>query len=339
MKIAHISDIHINVNASRLGKLKFDNKGRNPVYINRLAILDDCILTALAKGCEAIILTGDIFDKDKPFPQDYQDLYNILNPIKDKIYMLFGNHDEMTSKGSGLGPIRDMGFNVSLKPEIVYLNGVSVVMAPWGTTLDQIAELGSQDNDLLAYHAGVKSKEYQWVEVDGETGNVHIEDLMKLGFKGVLLGHHHGQCNLVDNIWYAGSPECYNFGEEKDKKGFLIWDVSCETIKIEQINTNHLFPEYKTFTPIEFLSLEDKGINAYVRIKGEVSEEDRIEIIKKMKEFECLDYTYELISKTKSKRVARIKGTSEDDILTNYFKENNIENIKELLELHHETRQ
>jgi len=207
----------------------------------------------------------------------------------------------------------------------------TLYFAPWGVPIKEKLE-----GKILVLHAGVRTNDYSWVETEGEIGNYTLNELESLGCKAIMLGHHHNQCSLTRNIWYAGSPEVFNFGEENDSKGFLLWDIYDSNVEIHGISTEGLYPKYKTFTPEKFLQYKDKGIDAFIRIKGEVNESDKQDIIKKVKEFDCLDYQLDLSIQHKNKRVLNLKGTSEEEILRNYLKAKNVENIPSLLKTHHE---
>jgi DNA repair exonuclease SbcCD nuclease subunit len=321
--VAQISDIHLNINATQLGKLKLGANGDNLTYVNKRKILKYCVDQAIEHKAEQVFLSGDIFDKNKPFPQEYVDLNEILKPIKDKVKLLYGNHDEMTSKGCGLHPLVAMGYDVALElttwDKFFYL-------CPWGKLDYSQIEEGS----VLVLHAGVKTSDHDWVEVEGEQGNVHLADLQALGCRGIMLGHHHAQVELAPKIWYAGSVSCETFGEENDKKGMLIWDITRDSTVVKPISTHHLFPVYKTFTPEEF-SNESSCVGALIRVKGEVSEAERLSIIKKLKDFDCLDFKLDLTIKRKHQKVTKLSGVNDRDTLKNYLVGKGCENIDEIL--------
>jgi DNA repair exonuclease SbcCD nuclease subunit len=332
MKIGHCSDLHIDISATRLGKLRLKD-GKNEVYLNRLSILDHIINTFIQEKVDMIVLSGDIFDKPKPFPQEYYDVDQILKKVKDKVYLMNGNHDEFTQKGCGLQPFESMGYKVALEKttfdKLVYFN-------PWGLPIKK-EEKKHLEGKILVLHAGVKTASAKWVEVEGEDGNYHLHDLAYLNCMAILLGHHHSQIELSHGIWYAGSPEVYNFGEEKDTKGFLIWDITNSGLnKVIQFSTKGLYPDYKTFTCAEFLNYDDKGIDAYIRIKDEVTEVERQDILKKIKNFDCLDYQLDLNIRQQHKKVIKLSGSSDEEILKNYLKSKSIENISSILKTHHE---
>ncbi len=332
MKILHTGDWHISIMATRLGRVRPNNE----VHKNRVKILNHIVQTALDEEVDYVVVPGDIFDKATPYPMDYWELIQILDPLyvyEIPVILLCGNHDENTTKGSGLHPLQGRGYFVGLELEAQPIDDTHFIIAPWGSRLEDIAELSTKDSIILL-HAGIKTEQFKWVELEGEDTNFHLNDLLALDYKAIMLNHFHSQAQLAPNIWYSGSPDnVHGFSEEKDIKGFLIWEINGKDVKVTQHSTKGLYPEYKTFTPKEFLAYPEKGIEAYVRVKGEVSEQERLDIIKKMKEFECLDYIYDLSSKTKNKVIAKIEGKSDTDILTNYLKSKNVKNIDELVKL------
>lgn len=335
MKIFHISDIHLNANATILGKLKIEN-GINSTYANRLIVLQWLINKAENEKADLIIISGDIFDKSKPFPSEYCDLIRILAPVTNKVHVIHGNHDEFVNGGCSHELLRNVGIWCYFKPFPTDISDLGpFIFARWGTTLKELEQSVDDcaDAPILVSHCGIWSNNNKWVELDGESGNFSLEDIQKLGCCAVLLGHHHNQTELAKNIWYAGSPEIFYFGEENDQKGALIWTINGPTdVTVERVSTNHLLPPWKTFKPDEFLEYGNE-FDGYVRVKGEVDEKERLLIIKKLQEFKCIDYKIELQNRVKKNRVFQLKGKSDAEILQNYLKSKDIKNVKELVKL------
>jgi DNA repair exonuclease SbcCD nuclease subunit len=332
MRILHTGDLHIGITSTRMGKPTTAAKTRE----KRLEIIKYVIQQGIAENVDIYAIPGDIFDKSQPYPQDYADLIEILEVIpKDKhIFMVYGNHDEPTSKGLGLSVIQQSRFNklhVAFGLKQLVCNTYNFILAPWGSKLEDIREQ-MLDNNILLFHAGVKDENHHWVELEGEEGNYHLDDLWGLGCKAIMLGHYHNQQELAPGIWYSGSVDnVHGFSEENDVKGALLWDIGKE-ITVTPISTAHLVDKYKTFKPDEFLEFGDE-FDGYVRVKGEVDEKERLTIIKKLADFKCLDYKIDLVNKVKKNRVFRLEGRSDNEILTNYFKQKNVQGIKELLKL------
>lgn len=335
MRILHTSDWHININATRMGKPSTSAVTRS----QRLIALRYVIQYGIDNGATVFVIAGDVFDKAQPWGQDYADLISILDMIPDTsiILMIFGNHDEFTTKGAGLQAIKERRNNIfiALELETFSHKGYNFILAPWGSKLDDIRNIidGTKYPCILVLHGGVKDENHHWVEVEGEEGNYHLDDLKGLGCKAVMLGHYHNQAELAPGIWYAGSPDnVHGFSEENDIKGALLWNIG---EKVTQISTTPLIPNYHTFTPEEFLG--DDGTNnhftGYIRIKGEVDDKERLQILKKLSDYKCLDYKVDLTNKTKKVRVFELKGNTDQEILENYFAQKGIKDTKELLKL------
>lgn len=331
MRIAHIGDIHININSTRLGKISSAPKVRE----NRLKIFNYTLSMAVKDNVDLIILAGDIFDKSQPYPQDYQDLIEALEIVENTpIFMINGNHDEITSKGCGLEVI-DLP-SIFTKPTIFNDKDLdhSFILCPWGTPMDFIKRSIEECHfeAIVILHGGVRSESHSWVEVDGEQGNYSLKELEECGAKAIMLSHFHGQKMLAPHIWYAGSPDnVHGFGEENDEKGFLIWDIDKE-VSVKQYSTNDMVDIFQTIDPHTFLNLTDFE-GGYLRIKGEVNEKERLDIIKALKDFKCLDYKLDLTSIQKKIKVDTLTGKNEQEVLKNYFKKKGIKHEKELLKL------
>jgi len=341
MKLLSTSDWHININAARMGKPTTAAQTRE----KRLAILRYVIQQGIDNDVDVYYIAGDTFDKSQPYPQDYADLIDILNmiPKTKTIFIINGNHDEWTAKGVGLQVIEKYRDNIiiivetsqfSRKDETTDEFEYNVILAPWGSKLETIKKLTESAPNLqpiLIFHAGVKDEKHHWVELEGEEGNYHLDDLKALKCKAIILGHYHNQQELAPGIWYNGSPDnVHGFSEENDTKGALIWDIG-EKVTVTPISTNHLVDKYKTFTPEQFMEVEE--FDGYVRVKGEVDEKERLLIIKKLIDFKCLDYSVDLKNKTRNNRVFQLEGQTDQEILGNYLKQKDIKNIKEILKL------
>lgn len=331
MKILHTGDWHININSTRLGKPNTASMVRK----NRLEILQHVIKIAIEEeDVDIVCLPGDLFDKSQPYPQDYEDLINILRPVEDRVtFIIPGNHDEITLKGCGLQVI-GQSHALGLTPQWVDTQEYSFILCPWGTPLDFIKKsIGKCPLEaIVLLHGGVQSESHSWVEVDGEQGNYSLKELEECGATAIMLSHFHGQKMLAPHIWYAGSPDnVHGFSEENDEKGFLIWYVNKDNITVKQYSTKQFIDNWKTVTPQEFFNLSN--FNGYLRIKGEVNDKERLDIIKILKDFECIDYKLDLTSVQKKIKVDTLTGKNDQDILTNYFKKKGIKNYKELLKL------
>ncbi len=339
MKILQVSDVHLDFYAKRLGSLHIVN-GENIVYKERVDRLRAIIQIGLEQKVDAFALTGDIHNKSRPTPQEYYDFYQLLDliPPEISIFVIPGNHDESTDRGCPLQPLvgRRANITVVLEPTFYNFKGIGLILAPWNTPFEKISKMVSGldalhvQKKMLLYHVGVLTKGFNWGEISGESGQVDLEDLEKLNLDAIMLGHYHGQVELSKNIWYAGSPECFNFGEERHEKGFLIWNIDKE-VTVTPFKTD--YPRFYTFDAKEFLALVTPKIDGYVRVTGEVSEEERAQVISKLRDFECLDSKLDLTSQMKTRKLFSLKGKSNIEILQNYLEGKGVENIEKLIDI------
>lgn len=342
MKVLHVSDVHLDFYATRLGSMKIEN-GENVYHKERVQRLKSILETGVEQKVELIIVTGDLHNKSKPPPKEYADLFEVLDIVPQNIPILVipGNHDEVTSRGCALQPLagRRPNIFVALKIATIEWRGVTVVLAPWGTPVSEIEEWCKdlKDRHILAYHTGVLNGQLNWGEVADEKATCELNSLINLGFDHVMLGHYHGQGPLDPDrkIWYAGSPECFNFGEQDQMKGYLIWDL--ETKTASPMPTTH--PYFVTLKSEDLLAGKERlpvSDGFYVRIQGEVDEIERAKIVDICKEHK--NVKFDLKNKLKQERLVSIKGISNQDILAKYFtlKKVPTDQQNELIPLHDE---
>ena len=326
MQVAQISDIHIDYYATRLGAMKLEN-GINIYHKERIELFASMVKTVIASHCEVLVISGDLFNKSKPTPQEYADVMSILDSVSAAsilVLIIPGNHDEITSRGCALQPFigRRPLIRVALVPTIIPCQGLNFLLVPWGVPFSEVQQLRKQiqyNNCILVYHTGVMNGTLNWGETADEAATCTLKELESLDCDAVMLGHYHGQGPLdkANKIWYAGSPECFNFGEEGQTKGFLIWNF--EQGHLSGVERRHLLNTviYQTITPDQVQT--GYSFPGYLRIKGDVSEVERARIIKTMKTVECAGYKLELMSSSKAQRIVQVSGRTNKEILGNYF--------------------
>lgn len=64
-----------------------------------------------------------------------------------------------------------------------------------------------------------------------------------------------------------------------------------------------------------------------------MDDKGRLEVIKKVAEFDCLDYKLELESKVKRNKVFRLEGKTIEQVLKSYLKGKGHEDVEGLLRL------
>ena len=335
IKILHSGDLHVDFNATILGSQNIVN-GVNQYHVNRIKRIENMITDSIKEGINIIIIGGDVHNKKHPPAQEYADLYTILDAIPNdiQVYIIPGNHDESTSIGSPLLPLYNRRKNIHVIFEVtsIPINNITFTFAPWGTPVEQLKIMDTSVSNFLVYHVGVTgTKGMNWGEMIDEPGTIHIDQLKNLNYNGILLSHHHDQVELYTHIWYAGSPECFNFGEAEQKKGYLIWEIEKNgNCKVIQKHTS--FPKFKIINYQDFLQTEDLEnlSNYYIRIDGEITSQERLNVFKKMKTCNCLGVKYNLKMRTDKHKSLHIPGKTHGEILLNFLQRNNKFNLQQL---------
>ncbi len=343
MKILHVSDVHIDYYASYLGSMKLKD-GVNLYHKERVERFRQIIKEGLEAGAEVIAITGDFHNRVKPPPQEYADVYEVFDsiPTRVPVFIIPGNHDEMTARGCALQPLVGRKPNIFPALQLTTINykDVDFILAPWGTPYDAILtwcrEAKESGNmQVLLYHAAVDGPNMTWGENEGEQGTVSVKQLKELGCDAIMLGHYHGQVALADNIWYAGSPECYNFGEVEQTKGYIMWEKIDKTIlprPVVKWDVTWAY-EFETITVEELLTHHYFGKH-FIRIVGQVTEEQRLLVLMEVRELEMKGSKVKLLvtNALADKRVFA-SGGSDLEILSNWLKDKNVSKKDKLLAL------
>lgn len=363
MRILQLSDLHINTTAKRKMTFFFTKKHLSIAEerINRIYYFLHKLVREQEKKIDLIVFSGDIFDKRIPLAEDYASFIEILYYIKETLdtpyCILSGNHDDETSlRKSPLHTLEHLftekrdnyqehtgfrkGFAVS-EPQIFSIQGFNVILCPWGTSYTQMSALKEYVKDysgMYFMHVGVNDGKSHWAETELESGVISLQSLKELQ-SAIGIGHFHGQMELANNIWYCGSPECYNFGEENQEKGALIWEIiQGESIKAVPISAPYL--HYKTYG-INFLQIEDnlQDKQCYIRLKAEVTLEQYKLLLEKVKKHTCLGAYVQLQfykNDYKNIRFIRPKGNEAFiKILLDKNKNLSDEHKKDVLEKHY----
>lgn len=345
VRIAQISDVHLNFAAQRLGNQKIVD-GHNVYYRERLTRLQHMIDAAVYAEVDAIVISGDLHDKPRPVPQEYDDAKRILDQVPSTIPILIiaGNHDEASAKGSPVSVLADWRPHVTVVSHYwryLCLPTFEVLLAAWGADYHEIAaflqELPRQAKPrVLVGHLAVTGTNITWGEIEGEVGTVTLDDLQRLPVDAVLLGHHHEQRILAPGIAYAGSPECFGFGEEAQRKGWLLWGFTPGQLAHIQGQATD-YPRYVTTSVQELLDTDPEVYrDCYLRVRGEVSQQSRPLLLSLLRTLPVAGFTNETTFLGRSRPLTTLTGKSPDELLRQYFAEKRIPHIETLLSLDRE---
>lgn len=252
-RIAHLADLHFDVEhlGDALASFRFAGQA------------------AIDRGCSALVLAGDIWDRGISVSEK-----SPLNPVADEIcavaeYMpvviLKGNHDPAGSLDILARLKTHYPVTVASTPRVECINGIHFSLMPYPYKSWLLAQsTGSQDEtDLVAsdalraivrgfaatyatagidrphvlvYHGNVSGCQVE----SGQTmlgGDVMISagDLEESGADYIALGHIHMRQRLGTRCYYAGSLYHCNFGEHDQKAMNIatIWPGGHELEEVE----------------------------------------------------------------------------------------------------------
>lgn len=242
MKIIHTADIHL---GSKINTFPKDiSDARKEELRNSFKRMVDF---ARNNEVQAIIISGDLFESDRPFQKDKDFFFSIVknNPSID-FYYLRGNHDESSDseKYSNLKTFSNEWTSYDLGE--VILTGVEMT-SDNATSIYSTLSLSENKLNVVMLHG----------EVSDSVGVDKI-NLIKLKDKNVdylALGHYHSySTGAIDNrgvYAYSGCLEGRGYDETGDK-GFILLTIS-DKITHEFIP----FSERK----ISLISVDVSGLN------------------------------------------------------------------------------
>ena len=244
MKLLHTADWH-------LGKTL---KGQN-LLDDQKFIIDEIFSVINDEKPDAILISGDIYDRAVP-PPDAVELFNeTLNRFAEKnlkTLIISGNHDSATRLNFGSKLFRSknifIGAKIADEPENIVLEDnfgeIYFSLIPFVDS-EKISEIilsarkkiPKNKRSVALAHAFLTGGEESESERKfvGGSGNVSAEIFANYNY--VALGHlHKPQKISTENIKYAGSPLKYSFDEVNHKKSVTIIDIfSSGEVKTKEI--------------------------------------------------------------------------------------------------------
>lgn len=221
MKMIHCADIHLGSKMeAKLPKEKADER-RAEVR----ASFEKMVQYAKREGVKAILLSGDVFDSDRPLKKDKAFFYSVVrhNPEIDFLY-LRGNHDSMESyTEADLDNLKLFG----TEWKCYDYDGVTVAgieMAPENAlSLYTSLQLNPQRTNIVMLHGQTASV--------SEMDKIHLAKLKNRHIDYLALGHVHSyQAGSLDErgqYAYCGCLEGRGF-DEIGEKGFVLLDIGEE---------------------------------------------------------------------------------------------------------------
>lgn len=228
MKLIHCADLHLGSQMKKFPKDKADERRREI----RLTF-ERMVAFAKTEGVKAILLSGDVFDSDRPFKKDKEYFYSVVrhNPEID-FYYLRGNHDSQegyTENIENLKTFSDSWTYYDLGG--AYLAGIEI----------------SSGNCVSLYSSlSLPSAGVNIVMLHGELGEASGENkINRLRIRDrnidyLALGHIHSyKCEKIDDrgvAAYSGCLEGRGF-DETGVKGFIIYDTDTKNVEFKPFAT------------------------------------------------------------------------------------------------------
>lgn len=233
MKIAYLADLHA--------------RGRDirPFLLQLEAALE----AADERGCEAVVVLGDTFDRSN-IHDKHATTGRIVSGIVDLVlrfehmefYFLDGNHDRPTNESRSanwtlMGP---PNLEVIDKPDVIEIGGVQHFMLPWvygskpeDVIVPGLGEVKESERAVLCAHLQVLGAQFApgIVAKDG-TFAIDKDVLAAMPFERFFLGDFHVRQEIAEGRGgYVGGFRELNFSEEGIETGFEVWDTESRELE------------------------------------------------------------------------------------------------------------
>lgn len=251
MRLLHTSDWHLGRSLHRVSLLDAQRR-----------FLDHLAATARDQQADAVLVSGDIYDRAvPPLPavRLFDDALHRLADLGVPVVMISGNHDSPHRLGVGAGLLGRAGIHLRTDParcaEPVLLHDahgpVACYAIPYlepalvrdefaaaraghrevlGAALDRVrADLATRPpgtRSVVLAHAFVTGGQESDSERDIAVGGAaSVPAALFDGIDYTALGHLHGAQSLTDRVRYCGSPLAYSFSEAGHRKTMWLIDL------------------------------------------------------------------------------------------------------------------
>lgn len=248
MRFLHTSDWHLGRSFHQVGLLGA-----------QVRVLDHLVEVVRAERVDAVLVSGDVYDRALPSPETVAALGEALVRLVDagaQVVLSSGNHDSATRLGFASGLLERSGLHIrSSVADIgrpVLVGDVAVHALPYlepAATADALgatarthagvldaamervrADLARRDGpSVVMAHAfvtgGATSDSERDIAVGG-VGAVHPDTFA--GASYAALGHLHGRQEVAPGVRYSGSPVAMSFSEWRHTKGSWLVDLAAD---------------------------------------------------------------------------------------------------------------
>jgi exonuclease SbcD len=256
MRLIHTSDWHL---------------GRSfhgvPLLSAQSAYLDHLVELVRAESVDAVLVSGDVYDRAMPAPDTVRLLSESVERLIDAgaaVVLSSGNHDSAIRLGFASGLLERAGLHIRSSLESigrpVLLGETAIYPLPYLDPNLTAGPLGASERT----HASVLRAAMERVHADAATrsdrhtvvmahafvtGGASSESERDISVGGVAavppevfdgmgyaaLGHLHGQQQVAETVRYSGSPVAMSFGEALHRKGSWLVDLSGDRPEAELV--------------------------------------------------------------------------------------------------------
>ena len=255
VRLIHTSDWHLGRSFHQVGLLRA-----------QAAYLDHLVEVVRSERVDAVLVSGDVYDRAMPAPDTVDLLSQALERLVDagaQVVLSSGNHDSAIRLGFAAGLLERSGVHIRTsvagigRPVVVgdvavhplpYLEPALVADA-LGTTerthagvlraaMERVrADIaGRGGRSVVMAHAFVTGGATSDSERDISVGGVSaVPPSVFAGADYAALGHLHGRQEVAPGVRYSGSPVAMSFSEWRHRKGSLLVDLSGSAPVVEHV--------------------------------------------------------------------------------------------------------
>ena len=257
MRLIHTSDWHLGRSFHRVGLLDA-----------QASYLDHLVEVVRSEGVDAVLVSGDVYDRALPSPDTVELLSYAVTRLIDAgavVVLSSGNHDSAIRLGfasdllarAGLHirtSLDSVGMPVMIKDAAIYPLPYlePSVAADWigagerthaavlTAAMDRVrADAQSRPGaSVVMAHAFVTGGATSASERDISVGGVSaVHPGVFADADYVALGHLHGPQRISESVRYSGSPIALSFSETNHHKGSVLVDVSSGSLRAGALRT------------------------------------------------------------------------------------------------------
>ena len=255
MRLIHTSDWHLGRSFHRVGLL--DAQAR---------YLDHLVEVVRSEGVDAVLVSGDVYDRALPSPDTVELLSDAVTRLIDAgaaVVLSSGNHDSAIRLGFASDLLARAGLHIRTSLDSVgtpvMIKDTAIYPVPYLEPSLAADRIGADERTHAAVlkaamhrvHADAKTRSGASVvmahafvtggatsesERDISVGGVSaVHPDVFAGADYVALGHLHGPQRISETVRYSGSPIALSFSESGQSKGSVLVDVSVAALSTESI--------------------------------------------------------------------------------------------------------